>query len=359
MQEKPIFSNPEQDSGKDTGRTHGSGNKKNRQRLSEAEFGFFLWGMIDPRRPGILFLGTPDFAAASLKKLLDMNARVLAVVTAPDKPAGRGLQLRESPVKIVAQEAGLPVFQPEKLRDPDFLEAIRRLEPDLGIVVAFRMLPEAVWNMPRLGTFNLHASLLPAYRGAAPIHHALMNGETETGLSTFFLQHAIDTGDLLMQKRIPVFPDDNLGSLSTRMQEEGAELVCQTLKGIGENRFSPVPQDESRVSYAPKITPETCRIDPSCPAEKIHNQIRGLSPFPGAFLETPAGKIKITASTLLPLACNGTPPGTFRRQEPYDLQLATGDYWLSVNEIQPEGRKRMSARDFLIGNKAEILNQKT
>lgn len=315
--------------------------------------------MKDPLQPGILFLGTPEFAAASLKKLLGMGARVLAVVTAPDKPAGRGLQLRESPVKTVAREAGLPVFQPEKLRDPGFLESIRRLDADLGIVVAFRMLPEVVWNMPRLGTFNLHASLLPAYRGAAPIHHALMNGETETGLSTFFLQHAIDTGHLLMQEKVTIYPEDNLGTLSTRMQEEGAGLVARTLDGIREGRLRPLPQDESRVSYAPKITPETCRIHPSRPAQAIHNQIRGLSPAPGAFLETPAGKIKITASRLLTLPCTGIPAGTFRREEPFDLQMATGDRWLSVTELQPEGRKRMSARDFLIGNKAETLNQKT
>lgn len=231
-------------------------------------------------------MGTPEFAVPSLRTLVAEGYHVVAVVTAPDKPAGRGQKLRESEVKVAARELGLPVLQPEKLKAPEFLEALRALQPDLGIVIAFRMLPEAVWALPRLGTFNLHASLLPQYRGAAPINWALIHGDTETGVTTFLLNHEIDKGAILGQVRVPILPEDNAGTLYDRLMHTGTALVTQTVDKIAARETSPIPQeglDETKLRPAPKIFKEDCRIEWSQPGQRIRDFIRGLSPYPAAW----------------------------------------------------------------------------
>jgi len=236
--------------------------------------------MLDPKKIRLLFLGTPEFAATILQKLLAENAKVVAVITAPDKPSGRGLQIHQSAVKQVAEQHGLPVLQPEKLKNAEFLETLKSFEIDLGIVVAFRMLPEVVWQMPKMGTFDLHASLLPQYRGAAPINWAILNGETETGITTFFLQHEIDTGNLLLQEKIEIGPNENVGSLYDRLMKKGADLVWKTVEGIADKSLSDFPQTGDCLKHAPKIFKEDCLLDFSLSAQQIHNKVRGLSPIP-------------------------------------------------------------------------------
>ena len=233
----------------------------------------------------IVFMGTPEFAVPSLRALVAGGYRVVAVVTAPDKPAGRGQRLHESDVKIAARELGLPVLQPEKLRDPEFVETLRSLEPDLGIVIAFRMLPEVVWAMPRLGTFNLHASLLPQYRGAAPINWAIINGERETGVTTFLLNHEIDKGAILGQIRVPIGEEDTVGTMYEKLMQTGTGLVLETVERIAAGEVQPVEQqqiDDRTLKPAPKIFKEDCRIDWSQPGRRIIDFIRGLSPYPAA-----------------------------------------------------------------------------
>ncbi|HEY1112185.1 MAG TPA: methionyl-tRNA formyltransferase, partial [Chitinophagaceae bacterium] len=231
----------------------------------------------------IVFMGTPEFAVASLDALVNAGCTIVGVITAPDKPAGRGMKLQESAVKKYAEEKGLHVLQPEKLRNPKFLEELRDLRADLQIVVAFRMLPEAVWNMPPMGTINVHGSLLPQYRGAAPINWAIINGEKETGVTTFKLKHEIDTGDILLQDRIPIGENDTAGEVHDRMKEVGARLLVRTVQGLADGSLKEVPQlsvvaSEADIRHAPKIFTDTCRIDWSQPAANIHNLIRGLSP---------------------------------------------------------------------------------
>lgn len=310
---------------------------------------------MDAKKLRILFLGTPDFAAASLENLVIEGANVVAVVTAPDKPAGRGLQIQKSAVKLVAEKYNLHLFQPPRLKDPELHQALKDLNLDLGIVVAFRMLPEAVWQMPRLGTFNLHASLLPKYRGAAPIHWAIMQGEKETGITTFFLKHEIDTGDLLMQEKISIDPQDNVGSLYQKMMIQGADLVWKTVQGIANQNLTPFPQDESLACPAPKIFKETCRLDFSQSVIKVHNQVRGLSPSPGAFLVISGKQIKIFKGIPTHKDASTFPPGSFNQIENGQIGIATADFWYLVEELQPEGKRKMTAKEFLAGHTLEKI----
>lgn len=310
---------------------------------------------MDPKKLRILFLGTPDFAAASLENLVIQGANIVAVVTAPDKPAGRGLQIQKSAVKLVAEKYNLTLFQPPRLKDPEFHDAIAALNLDLGIVVAFRMLPEAVWQMPRMGTFNLHASLLPKYRGAAPIHWAIMGGEKESGITTFFLKHEIDTGDLLLQEKITIEPEDNVGSLYLKMMKQGADLVWKTVQGIAHQNLKPFPQDESLACPAPKIFKETCRIDFSLSVEKVHNQVRGLSPTPGAYTIANGKQIKILKGKPTHKVATSFAPGTLKQIENGQIGFATGDFWYSVEELQPEGKRKMTSKEFLAGHPQEKL----
>lgn len=310
--------------------------------------------MLDPKKIRILFLGTPEFAATSLKKLIAEGANVVAVITAPDKPSGRGLQMHQSAVKQVAIANGLQVLQPEKLKNPEFIELLESLQIDLGIVLAFRMLPEVVWKLPKIGTFNLHASLLPQYRGAAPINWAIINGEKQTGISTFFLQHEIDTGNLLLQEEIDIGPDENVGSLYERMMVKGADLVWKTVEGIASNTLKDKPQSQECTKHAPKIFKEDCLLDFAKSAQEIHNKVRGLSPVPAAFTIWNDKIFKIYETELSPEK-SLLPSGSFRQIEHGVLAVSTSDYWLILREIQPEGKRKMTAKEFLAGHKIEKL----
>ena len=234
----------------------------------------------------IVFMGTPEFAVASLRRIVEEGYNVVAVVTTPDKPAGRGQKIHESDVKLAAKELGLPILQPEKLRDPEFVKAMEELKPDLGIVIAFRMLPEVIWAMPKYGTFNLHASLLPQYRGAAPINWAIINGEEKTGITTFLLNHEIDKGAIIGQKEEPILPEDNIGTMYDKLMTKGCDLVVKTIEKIASGDYKAIEQmhiDESTLKPAPKIFKEDCRIDWSWVGERIVNFVRGLSPYPAAW----------------------------------------------------------------------------
>lgn len=269
----------------------------------------------------IVFLGTPDFAVESLRRIVDGGYNVVGVVTMPDKPAGRGKHLQQSAVKQFAVSRGLNVMQPERLKDEAFVEELRSLQADLFIVIAFRMLPEVVWTMPRLGTFNLHASLLPRYRGAAPINRAVMNGDAETGVTTFFLKHEIDTGDIIAQERIAIGPDEDAGSVHDRLMELGATLTIDTIEHILAGDLKPIPQDEllkgEEPTPAPKIFKDTCRIDWNSPARDIHNHVRGLAPYPAAWStliagDTPQGPLKVFATRVLDEKVNVSPRYSYR-----------------------------------------------
>lgn len=284
---------------------------------------------MQPKKIRILFLGTPEFAATSLRYLVEGGYNVVAVVTSPDKPAGRGLKMQRSAVKEYAISAGLRVLQPEKLRAPEFLESLRALDLDLGIVIAFRMLPEVVWAMPRLGTFNLHASLLPQYRGAAPINRAIMNGETMTGLTTFMLNAEIDKGDIIGRVEMPILPTDNAGRLHDRMMEAGKELVALTVDRIAEGNVVPLSQmdiPEEGLRGAPKIFKEDCRVDWTKSGKEIVDFIRGLSPYPGAWTQFEGTTLKL-----------------------FDAKLVESEGWIAVRELQPAGKRRMTAKEFYNG----------
>ena len=299
----------------------------------------------------IVYLGTPEFAVPSLQILLENGYDIPAVVTSPDKPGGR-LGMQQSAVKKFALERGLKVLQPEKLKNPEFLENLRALKADLQIVVAFRMLPEAVWNMPPLGTMNLHGSLLPKYRGAAPINWAIINGEKETGLTTFLLKHEIDTGDLLFQERVPIGENETAGELHDRMMLQGAQLVLKSVQAIERGDIHPFPQAETEVTHAPKIFTEPCRINFGQPTAKVHDFIRGLSPFPGAWTELDGKTFKILRTLKeegFGDASEIPPPGTFFTDTRNFLKISTSDGFVSVQELQMEGKKRMPVRDFLNG----------
>ena len=249
----------------------------------------------------IVFMGTPDFAVASLRALLEAGFTIVGVVTSPDKPAGRGLQLQESAVKKFALAHHLPILQPVKLKDPTFLEQLDQWKADLLIVVAFRMLPEIVWNRPRLGTINLHGSLLPQYRGAAPINWALINGEQMTGVTTFLLKQEIDTGDILLSKSLPIEPSDNFGTLYTKLQQLGALLLVETIEKYVNGQLTPQPQvaSENVIKHAPKISKETGQINWNQPAQTVLNLIRGLSPIPGAYTQLQGKQLKIFSGTII------------------------------------------------------------
>lgn len=298
----------------------------------------------------IIYLGTPDFAVPSLKILLDHGYEVPAVVTAPDKPGGRqGVQ--QSAVKVFAAAHGLQVLQPEKLKNPAFLDTLQSLKADLQVVVAFRMLPESVWKMPPLGTLNLHASLLPKYRGAAPINWAVIRGETETGLTTFLLKHEIDTGDILLQERLSIGPDETAGELHDRMMIAGADLVLRTVQAIERRTAIPQPQPAGEATHAPKLFTESCQINFSQPAAQVHNFIRGLSPYPGAWtvFDDKVFKILRAQQGESGAGNEGRLPGTFFSDGKNWLRISTSDGYVEVLELQMEGKRRMAVRDFLNG----------
>lgn len=305
----------------------------------------------------IVFLGTPDFAVESLRRLHQGGYNIVGVVTMPDKPAGRGHKLLHSPVKQYAAANNLHLMQPVKLKDPAFVDELRSLNADLFIVIAFRMLPEVVWSMPPMGTFNLHASLLPKYRGAAPINWAVINGDSETGVTTFFLKHEIDTGDILRQERIAINPEDNVGDVHDRLMMLGADLTLDTVEHILAGDLRPIPQDELITDIeptpAPKIFKETCRIDWNKPAEEVHNLVRGLSPYPAAWMTIERDGEELTAKVFT-TAVTDTPsndaPGTIKADGDKIL-AATADYMIEIKELQLAGKRRMNAAEFLRGFK--------
>lgn len=313
--------------------------------------------MMNPKEIRIVFMGTPEFAVPSLRALVAGGYNVVGVVTAPDKPAGRGQKLHQSEVKTTALELGLPVLQPEKLKAPEFVEAMQALRPDLGIVIAFRMLPEVIWAMPRLGTFNLHASLLPQYRGAAPINWAIINGETETGVTTFLLNHEIDKGGIIGQVRVPILPEDNVGTLYDKLMTTGTALVTETVDRIAAGDIRPVEQqhiDESTLRPAPKIFKEDCRIDWTLPGRRIADFIRGLSPYPAAWTEMfheedeEPQSAKVFSATF-EAAAHGQPCGTVESDGRTFIRVACADGWIVPGELQIAGKKRLAVRDLLLG----------
>ena len=298
----------------------------------------------------IVFMGTPDFAVASLKKLVENGCDVVAVVTAPDKPAGRGLQMQQTPVKQYAVSQNIPVLQPEKLKNSEFLEQLASYQADLQVVVAFRMLPEVVWKMPVKGTFNLHGSLLPQYRGAAPINWAVINGDTETGVTTFFIKQEIDTGNIIFIDKEPILPEDNAGTVHDRLMERGANLVLKTVKAIEANDYPQLPQQmDSELRPAPKIFKETCEINWNQPAEKIHNFIRGLSPYPTAWTTLSGKTCKIYQSEIAELADSNAEVGGVQTDNKTFLAFRCADKFLSIKQLQIEGKKRMGIEEFLRG----------
>jgi methionyl-tRNA formyltransferase len=306
----------------------------------------------------IVFMGTPEFAVASLDAILEAGYEVAGVVTAPDKPAGRGMQLTESAVKKYAKEKGLLILQPEKLRDPEFLDALKALRADLQIVVAFRMLPEMVWNMPPMGTVNLHGSLLPQYRGAAPINWAVINGEKETGVTTFQLQQDIDTGSILLQDRFPIAETDTAGDVHDRMKVIGARLLVRTIEGLAAGTLKAVMQENpAGLKHAPKLFTETGKIDWQRPAAEIYNLIRGLSPFPAAYTELDGKLLKIYhAEKVVHALAPDAAPGVYDTDGKTWLRFATADGYIRVTELQLEGKKRMSITDFLRGYRFNNLS---
>jgi methionyl-tRNA formyltransferase len=302
----------------------------------------------------IVFMGTPQFAVASLDALITAGCDIVAVVTAPDKPAGRGQKINESAVKQYAVANGLKVLQPEKLKSPDFLEKLKALQADLQVVVAFRMLPEAVWNMPPKGTINLHASLLPQYRGAAPINWAIINGESESGVTTFFLKHEIDTGDILFTEKVTLSGRETAGELHDWLMNKGAGLLVKTVKGVESGRYNEHPQSHLaegvELKHAPKIHKEDCLIDWNQPAQFIFNKIRGLSPSPTAYTVFNDKMLKIFYAEW-ELTEPGIQPGGFLCDNKNHLKFAAMDGFISVTDIQLEGKKRMDIKEFLRGAK--------
>ncbi|HEX3933348.1 MAG TPA: methionyl-tRNA formyltransferase [Puia sp.] len=327
--------------------------------------------------PRIVFMGTPEFAVASLDAIVQAGYNVVGVVTAPDKPAGRGMQLTESAVKKYAVAGGLFLLQPEKLRDPGFLDSLHGLRADLQIVVAFRMLPELVWNMPPMGTVNLHGSLLPQYRGAAPINWAVINGETVTGVTTFKLQQEIDTGGILLQESFPISDTDTAGDVHDRMKEIGAQLLVRTIRGLVAGTLHSVPQQNPPdLKHAPKIFTETCRIDWTRSTAEIYNLIRGLSPFPAAFTFLDGKTLKIFRSEkelrssgdiaaasggdaaahsggITAGSSAGSVAGSYDTDGKTYLRFAAADGWIRVTELQLEGKKKMGVEEFLRGYRSK------
>jgi len=312
--------------------------------------------MIGKKTEGlrIVFMGTPEFAVASLDALAKAGCNIVGVITAPDKPGGRGMQLQQSAVKKYAVENSLIVLQPEKLKNAEFLEELRSLNADLQIVVAFRMLPEVVWNMPAMGSVNLHGSLLPQYRGAAPINWAVINGEKETGVTTFKLKHEIDTGDILLQESFAIEEHDNAGDVLDKMKEIGAKLLVKTVKGLAEGTLKETPQSKIEnqqteiLHHAPKIFTETCEINWNNPVDEVYNLIRGLAPYPAAFTFLNGKKLKIYKAEKINKLI-AVPSGEFETDEKIFLQFACTNGYISILELQLEGKKRMAVTDFLRG----------
>jgi methionyl-tRNA formyltransferase len=336
---------------------------------------------MNPHDLKIVFLGTPEFAVASLRALVDAGYNIVGVVTAPDKPGGRGMQLQQSAIKKYAAEKKLKILQPEKLKNSQFLAELKSLVADLQVVVAFRMLPEAVWNMPPQGTINVHGSLLPQYRGAAPINWAIINGEKETGITTFKLKHEIDTGDILLQEKILIGDDEIAGELHDRMKEIGAQLLVRTVEGLADGSLKETPQlaidngqltmdngqlaidnrqsamknsaspftiHHSPLKHAPKIFTDTCRINWNKPVDEVYNLIRGLSPYPAAFTEFEEKKLKIFRAKKEKIETN-IPVGGFETDKKTFLKFACDDGYILAEEIQLEGKKKMLVEDFLRG----------
>jgi methionyl-tRNA formyltransferase len=305
----------------------------------------------------IVFMGTPDFAVESLKRLVDSHYNIVGVITAPDKPAGRGQKLQPSAVKVFAETHGLNVLQPANLKDEAFIWELKQLSADLQIVVAFRMLPEMVWAMPRLGTFNLHGSLLPQYRGAAPINWAVINGDKETGVTTFFLQHEIDTGNIIEQRRIDIEPGDNAGSVHDKLMVVGAQLVVDTVAMIEHGTVTAKPQPmDAELRKAPKIFKDDCRIDWSQNAKTIHNLVRGLSPYPAAWTEfVSADGTRLLVKVFETRIADGQTGkvGAIASDGKKQLTIACGNGALEILSLQAAGKKRMSVDEFLRGNKIE------
>lgn len=295
-------------------------------------------------------MGTPEFAVASLDALVKAGCQVVGVVTAPDKPAGRGMQVQQSAVKKYAVENHLPVLQPLKLKDPLFINDLAALKADLQIVVAFRMLPEIVWNMPPMGTVNLHGSLLPQYRGAAPINWAVINGEKETGVTTFKLKHEIDTGDILLQESFPITEDDTAGTIHDRMKEIGASLLVKTVAGLAAGTLTETPQaaNPDTLKHAPKIHTDTCRINFSQPVDEVNNLILGLSPYPGAFTILNEKMLKIYSCKKEYTFPNRT-AGDYETDGKTFLKFACEDGYIHLTDIQLEGKKKMEVTEFLRG----------
>ncbi|KAA6327919.1 Methionyl-tRNA formyltransferase [termite gut metagenome] len=305
----------------------------------------------------IVYMGTPEFAVEPLRRLTEGGYHVVGVITMPDKPAGRGYKVQYSPVKRYSLEHNLPLLQPEKLKEEIFIEALRRWKADLQIVVAFRMLPEVVWNMPRLGTFNLHASLLPQYRGAAPINWAVINGETETGITTFFLQHEIDTGRVIQQVHLPIADTDNVGTVHDKLMLLGGRLVIKTVDALIAGTVKSIPQDElpviGELRPAPKIFKETCRIDWEQPVKRIYDFIRGLSPYPAAWAELPISDderitVKIFESEKI-LQPHQLLPGTIKTDGKNYIHVAASDGFISIRSLQLPGKKRLETAELLRG----------
>ncbi len=322
----------------------------------------------------IIFMGTPEFAVASLDALVKAGCNIVAVITAPDKPAGRSMKMNESAVKKYAVENNLKILQPEKLKNPEFLEALKSYKADLQIVVAFRMLPEVVWNMPPMGTVNVHGSLLPQYRGAAPINWAVINGEKETGVTTFKLKHEIDTGDILLQEKMPIGENETAGEIHDRMKEIGAKLLVKTVEelsaGILEERPQSaignrqlanenitdsefhtsdiIHQTSTILHHAPKIFTETCMIDWNKTVEEIHNLVRGLSPFPAAFTKLDGKTIKVFNSEKERISVSSK-PGQWESDKKSFLKFACADGYILLKDVQLEGKKRLLIEDFLRG----------
>jgi methionyl-tRNA formyltransferase len=309
----------------------------------------------------IIFMGTPEFAVAGLEALIRDEQKVVAVVTSVDKPAGRGRKIRTSPVKDYALTQNIPVFQPEKLKSPVFLTELQDLEPDLLVVVAFRMLPEQVWKLPPKGTINLHASLLPQYRGAAPINRVLMNGETETGLTTFFIEKEIDTGKIIHQETVPIDPDEDAGSLHDKMKYAGAELLVRTVRAIAKGHPPLIDQaalvkKQGELKTAPKIFTENCRVNWDQETDVVYNHIRGLAPYPAAWtvMRNQAGEEKIlkifaAEKEILPV---NEKPGTLLTDDENVLEITCRDGVVRLTRIQLEGKKKMDTPEFLRGIKS-------
>lgn len=306
----------------------------------------------------IIFLGTPDFAVATLDAMVQHKLNVVAVVTAPDKPAGRGMKLQQSAVKKYAVEHHIPVLQPEKLKSEEFLNELKSYQADLQVVVAFRMLPEVVWNMPPLGTINVHASLLPNYRGAAPINWAIINGEKESGVTTFKLKHEIDTGDILLQEKVEIAETDNAGILHDKLMITGAHLLVKTIEELQNNTLKIIPQtsltsgieQQTSLKHAPKIFTETCKIDWSKNTYDVYNLIRGLSPYPAAFTTVNDKKMKLFDVEKI-IESHSFEPGKMETDNKKFIHFYCADGYISVKKLQLEGKTQMLVEDFLRGNK--------